>query len=62
MGAPAATQQAIERALAAAKAVGLEVTGFAVLKDGTVDVRTKKVDTASPEAEVFRPKKWGEKR
>lgn len=62
MGAPAATQQAIERALAAAKAVGLDVTSFAVRKDGTVEVRTKGLDTASPDAEVLRPKKWGEKR
>jgi hypothetical protein len=62
MGPPRLTQAKIERALAAAKAAGLDVTSFVVRKDGAVEVSTKKVDTAVAAAEVLRPKKWGEKR
>lgn len=40
MPAPAASQAAIERALAAAMARGLVVTGFSVSRDGTVNVST----------------------
>ena len=46
MPAPAASQAAIARALQAALAAGLRVTGFAVSRDGTV-----RVDTAPPGAE-----------
>lgn len=43
--------------------VGLEVTGFSVSKDGTVQVSTRKpMDTDAHTGEVLRPKKWGERR
>lgn len=59
MGAPAASQKAIERALAAAKAFGLTVTGFTVSKDGTVQVTTAPaVDNTQSNVQPFRPKGW----
>lgn len=62
MGAPAITQQAIERALAAAKTAGLDIVGFTVSKDGTIRIDTKSVDKIDAPEQVLRPKKWGEKR
>lgn len=65
MGAPAASQKAIERALAAAKSFGLTVTGFTVAKDGTVQVTTapptiapSEVDTGTGNVQPLRPKGW----
>ena len=62
MGAPAVTQQAIERALTAVVTAGLYVTGFTVSKDGTIRVDTKAVDKAAAPEESLRAKKWGERR
>lgn len=65
MGAPAASQKAIERALAAAKSFGLTVTGFTVSKDGTVQVTTtpdgsqsQTVDKPQGNVQPLRPKVW----
>lgn len=61
MGAPAASQQAIERAIAAAASCGLIVTGFTVHKDGAIDVRTgQPAPVDSPPARVTnkKPKAW----
>lgn len=59
MGTPAASQKAIERALAAAKSFGLTVTGFTVSKDGTVQVTTAPpIDNKSDNVQPLRPKGW----
>ena len=61
MGAPAATDKAIIRALTAAKACGLHVIGYTVKKDGSVEVRTAEpAPVDSPPANVSRltPKSW----
>lgn len=59
MGSPAASQKAIERALAAAKSFGLTVTGFTVSKDGTVQVTTAQpVDKPQGNVQPLRPKVW----
>jgi len=61
MPAPAASQKAIERAIGAAKACGLTVTGFRVSKDGTVEVSTAVPAAVDrPPADVSRmvPKQW----
>lgn len=59
MGAPAASQKAIERAIGAAKACGLVVTGFTVSKDGTVQVTTTApVDKPPANVQPLRPKGW----
>ncbi len=60
MTAPAASQAAITRALAAATAAGLHVTRFAVARDGTVTVETgpKPVDSAPANVQPMKPKAW----
>ena len=61
MGAPAATDKAIIRALAAAKACGLQVVGYTVNKDGSVDVRTTEpaqVDSQPDNVPRLAPKSW----
>jgi hypothetical protein len=62
MTAPAASQAAIERALAAAKAQGLQVTGFSVSRDGTVRVDAApapdQVDKPAAAVQPLRPRQW----
>lgn len=62
MPSPAASQKAIERALIAAKAAGLTVTGFSVSKDGTVAVTTKHpVDMEPASVHPREPKRWAKR-
>lgn len=63
MGAPAASQAAIKRALDAAKDCGLMVTGFTVSKDGTIQVETAaaSVDSDSSNVQPLRPKQWAKR-
>jgi len=63
MGAPAASQAAIQRALEAAKSCGLNVTGFSVSKDGTVQVTTMTapVDSEPGKVQPLRPKQWAKR-
>ncbi len=62
MPSPAASQKAIERALEAAKAAGLLVTGFSVSKDGTVAVTTKPpVDMQTASVQPLEPKRWAKR-
>lgn len=62
MPSPAASQKAIERALIAAKAAGLQVTGFSVSKDGTVAVTTKTpVDNETVSMHPREPKRWAKR-
>lgn len=59
MPAPAATQAAIERALAAAKAQGLAIASFSVSRDGTVRITAANVvDSPEKAAQTRTPKKW----
>lgn len=63
MTAPAASQAAITRALAAATAAGLHVIRFAVARDGTVTVETaaKPVDSAPANVQPIGPKAWAKR-
>lgn len=71
MTAPAASQAAITRALAAATAAGLHVTRFAVARDGTVTVETapkpvasaaeKPVDSPADNVRPITPKAWAKR-
>lgn len=63
MTAPAASQAAITRALAAATAAGLQVTRFAVARDGTVTVETapKLVDSRTSNVQPITPKAWAKR-
>lgn len=63
MPAPAATKEAIVRALKAASDCGLQVTGFVVGKDGSIQVTTapppkKALAESSETAEVLAPRRW----
>lgn len=61
MGAPAATDKAIIRALAAAQACGLKVSGYTVNKDGSIEVRTADpapVDSQPANVSRLTPKSW----
>jgi hypothetical protein len=60
MTAPAASEAAIKRALAAATAAGLQVVRFAVARDGTVTVETaaKPIDSAAANVPPLAPKAW----
>jgi hypothetical protein len=64
MTAPAASQAAIERALAAAKAQGLQITGFSVTRDGTVRIDAASLAAADPvdkpaaSVQPLRPRQW----
>lgn len=65
MSAPAATQAAIERALKAASAAGLHITGFRVSRDGTITVETgapAPLDESAKAVPVSRPKQWAAQR
>ncbi|SMO63873.1 hypothetical protein SAMN06265221_105217 [Paracoccus laeviglucosivorans] len=63
MGAPAASQAAIKRALDAAQSCGLTVTGFTVSKDGTIQVETAAapVDSSRDNVQPLRPKQWAKR-
>jgi len=62
MPAPAATEAAIKRALAAAKATGLAISSFSVSRDGTVTVSTAQNMDSQPESSQSRkPKQWGKR-
>lgn len=62
MPAPAATEAAIKRALAAAKATGLAVTSFTVTRDGTVTVSTaQNVDSQPESSQARKPKQWAKR-
>jgi hypothetical protein len=60
MTAPAASEAAIKRALAAATAAGLQVVRFAVARDGTVTVETaaKPIDKPAANVPPLEPKAW----
>lgn len=65
MTAPAASKAAIERALNAAKAAGLTITGFRVSRDGTISVETAPpapLDESARTMPVSRPKQWAAQR
>lgn len=68
MPAPAATKAAIQRAIEAAQACRLRVTGFTVGKDGSIRLETSEaatplsapesVDTPPTNVQPLTPKKW----
>lgn len=73
MPSPAASQQAIERAIAAAQACGLAVSRVSVSRDGTVTVETSAapppapapeppVDTPAADVHALAPRRWGQRR
>lgn len=62
MGAPAASQAAIRRALEAAKECGLQIAGYTVSKDGTITVTTAQaMDSAKEAGQVVKPKQWAKR-
>lgn len=66
MSAPAATEAAITRALAAANAAGLRVARFSVSRDGTVTVETapaklESVDSKDSNVQPISPKAWAKR-
>ena len=61
MPAAPATKAAIQRAIEAAKAAGLQVCAVSVSRDGTVRVETapeRIVDNAVPPMHAAQPKRW----
>ena len=67
MAAPAASEAAIRRALSAAKAAGLQVNGFSVSRDGTVEVQcgepgeAEALDRSPQSGQVVKPRQWGKR-
>lgn len=67
MAAPAATEAAIRRALSAAKAAGLHVSGFSVSREGKVEVqcgepaRAEELDSSAKSGQVVKPRQWGKR-
>lgn len=60
MPAPAASEAAIKRALAAAQAAGIKVASFRVTREGTVEViAALPVDKAPANVAPLQPRQWG---